>query len=295
MGHPDRLPDLLRILNESGSMHVTEAARRLGIDRRSVYRLRDRALTAGYQLDGEPGSGMLELRAEQRSVGLSEDQRLQLAALIAHLPGDVQQLVLGESLRAAQWQTDPTQIPTHIHAALLRACTSPQQIRVTYSGRAEPLDGTALGTVRHRHLYVIVRVGEELRSLRCDRVTAVRALEIPAERQPECLESYLGSGWGPWGWGRTPQTLTLLASDRARTQIQGSWRHPSAHWDGNVLTLQIHPCREFIGWVLSLGGELVPLSPPELVQDVQARADRLSAALNNDTTGAGKATIPQSA
>mgnify|MGYP000052925545 FL=1 len=287
MGHGNRFNDLMKLLVEyPQGLKVRQAAERLGINVRSVYRLRDRALEQGFDLESTPG--ILKLKSEQsHQITLNAKDALRLHWVTRGMPSSTRHVLLRKHAAAcapvyADTLASQRKIDAHPKmSAILSATTSEYQIDVFYETPEKIISGTALSAVQDRHLYLLLNCEGEIRTLRADRILEIRKNNQNAIRGQFDLDAHLNCGWGPWGWGKEKEHITLRISQQASKAVARTLRHREQHMineqDGCLtLELHIHPCREFLGWIMSYMGEIEVISPLPLRQKMHEQAKKIT-------------------
>lgn len=263
-------------------MSSKEAADRLGVNLRSVYRMRHHLADMGLDPATER-RGWLQLPADSPQAKLSVDARARAALLSARL-GDAEGAALRSAVKAGSLpvvltpQAHAGELTGHLTAQLAELCRAGQWCELTLETRT--VSGQASGLIVDRHLYVLLTQvpGERPQThLRASRIRRAEAAEPPADfvSRPARLEHYVAPGWSAWGWGQRAQDVTLRVHPPALKAVRGSRRHPSEQWDGELLRLKVFPCREFIGWILGYAGQIEVLEPTALRREVTSRARTL--------------------
>ncbi|HWT78005.1 MAG TPA: transcriptional regulator [Candidatus Methylomirabilis sp.] len=134
----------------------------------------------------------------------------------------------------------------------------------------------ALYLVGHCHLRGEVRLFAVERIRSC--TPTDHAYQLPLHFD---LEAYVQDALRVMRGGR-PVTVELLFNKATATWVKDRTWHPSQEYvpekDGRLrMTLKVAATPELVGWILSFGGGVRVIGPPELRKAVQATAERICA------------------
>lgn len=311
----DRLLSLLWILQSRRKVKAPELARRLGVSTRTVYRDVDALASAGVPVWSQPGPaggiglvegwqarlpGLSEQEAQALAVaaaggalaqmGLAAPLRTGLAKLAASLPAVPQ--VAAEHARerllvdTAPWFGGAEEAPCL--ARLREAVWNDRKLRIEYRspGAVRTVDPYGL-VAKIDRWYLVAGTSKGMRVFRAGRVLRAEILDQPFERrQGFDLEAF----WARWCRdfaARPPRyPVRLTMSPQAESSLrEASWLWPDPPRDREdpdgdrtrVGTVDLQRPEIALATLLPRGDTVEVLEPPELRQEVAARATRIGA------------------
>jgi predicted DNA-binding transcriptional regulator YafY len=311
-----RLINLVLLLQAKGTLTAAELARELEVSERTVYRDVVALSAAGvpvYAEQGRSGGYRLVGGYRTRLTGLSEAEAE--ALFLAGLPGPASDMGLAEPVRAVRrkvlaalppalreaseragqrfhldapgWFTHPD--PPPLLTELAQAVWHDQAVTLVYRRTTEVTrDVEPYGLVLKNGVwYLVGKVGDDIRSYRVDRVTAVQPTGAAFGRDPAFdLVSFWAARAAEFVRGMLRDTITIRLSPhgvrmlrhvaepvavREATEAAGE---PDP--DGWIRTrLPVESIHVAYTYVLRLGPEAEVLDPPELRALLADAADRM--------------------
>ena len=310
-----RLINLVLLLQAHGTLTAAELARELEVSERTVYRdvvalsaagipvYAEQGRAGGYRLVGGYRTRLTGLsRAEAEALflaglpgpandmGLAEPvrqvRRKMLAALPAGLREASEQAGQRFHLDAPGWFGD--QEPPPLLAELARAVWQDQVVTMGYQRHGEvtrTLDPYGL-VLKNGVWYLVGRVGDDLRSYRVDRITAVTPTGQTFDRDPDFdLPSFWQRRAAEFVRQMLRDTITVRLSSIGLHQLRHVTEQPAVQDalaaaepdpDGWIRTrLPVESLEVAYSIMLALGPEAEVLEPGELRDRLAAAADRM--------------------
>ncbi len=311
MNRTDRLVAMVMHLQGRRLVRAEELARHFEVSVRTIYRDIAALGEAGVPIAGEAGVGyslvrgyhlppvMLtadeatalfvgaELVRQFTDASLSAPMSAVLDKLRAVLPPDRQEhverlaqktMVVG---RLGGTSIDPSAQPWLL--SVQRGVALRRILRMTYRGRervetqrdVEPLGVVCYGGTWH--LVAWCRLRKDVRHFRVDRIRALTLLDEKAPPRPDfSLAKHLEEAMSDHGTLPVRVWFALRVQERARRESHATLIEEKVRDGGAEFSMYTWSHEWLAAWLLSFGDEAEALSPPELREVVQARAERIA-------------------
>ena len=288
------------LLLKPGGMRAADLARKLGVDRRTIYRDLDFLAEQGVPLWGEDGVFGINRALYQSTVRLTyhESVALVLAGLLLartfdernpHVIAALRRLAVTlpepftAQLERAALRTQSQQAD-HRHTAVLEAIAEGWgagcKVQISY---ASPRENTLQERIIAPYMleptdagvYVIGHdeTRGEIRTFKLERLQSARVLPVPYHI-PDDFDpaAYLEHSWRIMSGDRPEEVILRFASEAAPYVSERTW-HPSQEVEtgpdgGLTLHLFIAEPREMLPWIRSWGAQVEVLAPAWLRERV---------------------------